>query len=100
MRIFGKVALNAGCLLFEQCAQRLQLGNEAIDLLHRVTGHALQQCLDAVGEQFAVSLGRPSEARAVRLDEFAHFRFYRCFHCPIEVGRFWSGPISLDRIRA
>ena len=35
--------------------------------------------------QFAVS-GRPSDARAVVLNEFADFRFYRCFDCLIEVG--------------
>ena len=61
MRIFGKVALNARCLLFDHCAQRLQLGNDAIDLLHRGTGHALHQRLDAVGEPFADRIATTSE---------------------------------------
>jgi hypothetical protein len=87
MRIFGKVALNARALLVESLAQYQQFGDEPVDVLHRGTGHALQQCYNAAGDQFAVSLGRSSKARAVASDEFADFRFYRCFDVLIEVGR-------------
>ena len=58
MRIFGKLALNARALFLESLAQDLQFGDEPVDVLHRRTGHALQQCHNAVGDQFAVSLGR------------------------------------------
>ena len=44
MRIFGKLALNAHALFLESLAQDLQFGDEPVDVLHRRTGHALQQC--------------------------------------------------------
>src|SRR5258705_8133232 len=75
VRVFGDLALNARPFLMQQFAQLLQLADQAVDLLHRRTGNALQQRADVMRDQFAVVLRRTAQGLSVTADELADLAF-------------------------
>src|SRR5262249_12274286 len=62
-------------LALQRVAQRLQLADQLVDLLHRSPGHALEQLVDIVGDEIAVALRLAADADNVAADEFADFPF-------------------------
>src|SRR5215467_4865297 len=75
-RILDDLALHARGLALQRVAQRLQLSDEFVDLLHRSPCHSLQQLVDVVGDQLAVALRLAPNAHNVAAHEFADFPFH------------------------
>src|SRR5438128_1554427 len=84
--VFDDLALHARGLALQRITQRLQLGDELVDFLHRRPCYPLQELVDVVGHQFAVALRLAPNAHYVAADEFADFPFHFRFRRGLDFG--------------
>src|SRR5262245_37522523 len=85
-RVLDDLALHARGLALQRIAQRLQLGDELVDFLHRRPCYPLQELVDVVGHQVAVALRLAPNAHYVAADEFADFPFHFRFRRGLDFG--------------
>src|SRR5215467_10533766 len=85
-RVFDDLALHARGFALQRITQRLQLGDELVDFLHRRPCYPLQELVDVVGDQFAVALRLAPNAHDVAADEFADFPFHFRFRRGVDFG--------------
>ena len=73
--------------VLQHVAERLQFGDQLVDLLHRGARHPLQQGRDVVGYHLAVAFRlAPQAGRHVAAHEFPDFPFHRRLHRILEIG--------------
>src|SRR6516165_7585082 len=86
--VLDDLALHARAFVLQHLPQRLQLGDQLVELLHRGAGHALAQVADIARYHFAVVLGLPPLGCNVAADEFADFPFHLRLDCLAGLNRF------------